>query len=82
MRKAFVPALISEIRRRVFTQPSRAQKLELSVEKTVSLGQKGMAAMLNVNGELLLLGVTTSAVTLLHRWEASSITLPVKGTVR
>ncbi len=80
MKAEFVQALWREIRKKLVVGRV-TPKVQLSVERTVSLGQRGSAAMLNVNGELLLVGVTNSAVTLLHRWEPSAKELEVKGTV-
>lgn len=58
---------------------TRTDRIEMSVQRSVPVGQKAAATMLEVNGELLLLGVTSANVTLIQRWEKR---LAIRGTVR
>jgi len=46
--------------------------VQMSVQKTVPLGQKANATLLVVEGEKLLLGVTANSVSLLRTWEDES----------
>jgi flagellar biogenesis protein FliO len=43
--------------------------VEMSVQKTVALGQKANATLLVVHGEKLLLGVTANSVSVLRHWK-------------
>lgn len=58
---------------------SGAERIAMSVQRSVPVGQKATATMLEVNGELLLLGVTSANVTLIQRWEKR---MPIRGTVQ
>lgn len=71
-----------ELRRRWIRMRRCPERLQMSVQKTVPVGQKAVATMLQVNGELLLLGVTSGAVTLIHRWEQPEKALRVEGSVQ
>ena len=55
---------------------------ELSVQKSVAVGQKASATLLRVNGEQLLLGVTATSVSLLRKWRAGNPELEVRGVVQ
>lgn len=59
----------------------RQQRVPMSVHRSIAIGQKASATMLEVNGELLLLGVTNSAVTLIQRWQKNAA-WEVRGYVR
>lgn len=59
----------------------RSRRLPITVQRSVNVGQKATATMIEVNGELLLLGVTNSAVTLIRRWHGGN-GLEVRGEVR
>jgi flagellar biogenesis protein FliO len=60
----------------------RKKAVEMSVAKSVPLGQKANATLLVVNGERLLLGVTSSSVSVLRQWKRESEELEVRGRVR
>jgi flagellar biogenesis protein FliO len=61
----------------------RKPAVNLSIEKTVSLGQKTSASLLLVGDESLLLGVTPGSVALLRAWRRNAeASLEVRGQVR
>jgi flagellar biogenesis protein FliO len=61
---------------------ARPKSTHIAVQRTVPLGQKAVATMLKVNGELLLLGVTSASVTLIERWPLVQTSLEMRGTVQ
>lgn len=61
--------------------PSR-KPLQFSVQKSVPLGQKANATLLEIEGERLLLGVTSQSVSLLRMWKGDDAALKVRGSVR
>jgi flagellar biogenesis protein FliO len=69
-----VQRILSQLRQRSLRPP-------MSVQRSINIGQKATATMIEVNGELLLLGVTNSSVTLIERWQKRS-ELAIRGLVR
>lgn len=59
----------------------RSRRLPMSVHRSLNIGQKASATVIEVNGDLLLLGVTHSAVTLIERLPKRQ-RLEVRGVVR
>lgn len=78
----FWAAMWAEVCRRLNAMRERSSVVQISVHKSVPVGQKAVATILQVNGELLLLGVTNSAVTLIRRWHKDKSNLDVRGCVR
>ncbi len=60
----------------------RQNRVDLSVQKSVRIGEKAVATAVIFDGEILLLGVTGQSVTVLRRrgcYEHDP--LPVRGTI-
>ena len=72
---------LSALRRMWLQMGERSRRLPMRVQRSINIGQKASATVIEVNGELLLLGVTSSAVTLIRRWQRGQA-LVVKGEVR
>ena len=60
----------------------RPDRIELSVQKSIRIGEKALATVVNFEGETLLLGVTGHSVTVLwRRGVYGQDHLPVRGTI-
>jgi flagellar biogenesis protein FliO len=76
--KERVSALLGRVLAQLRQRPVRPP---MSVQRSIHIGQKASATMIEVNGELLLLGVTNSSVTLIERWRKDP-GIAVRGNVQ
>jgi len=61
---------------------TRAARRRLRVEQSAAIGNKGTVALISVDGEHLLVGVTNGCIQFHSVRGAVSLDLPIGGTVR